>query len=185
MNTPDFKNAPEGATHYDLDRDGVLFYKTINDEFYYFSCADDCILGSNTYEWYKENLISIPQPAKEDWFSKGEIPPVGVECEFIGFDSDDEVSRHERFAKGQTVKIACHFMDQGAMVAGFIFNGKRGEILISQAKYDYFRPLKSDREKCIDAAMKINDEKSNYIGGITYLFGKLYDAGMLRMREDK
>jgi len=52
-----------------------------------------------------------------------------------------------------------------------------------------FRPIKSDRDKAIDAAVKMfrNFDSENKIPtcAIAFLFGDMYSTGLLRLPEDK
>lgn len=113
------------------------------------------------------------------WYEKGELPPVGSKCKFTGRDEDDCLE-HERAAKGQEVEIACHFDTQACRVAGFLFKGKCGEVFIGQARYDYFEPIKTEKERAIDEikAIVVSQGWLSADGTVSAdIANKIYDAG--------
>ena len=126
---------------------------------------------------YSEIMELAEPEASTDWHERGELPPIGYECEFIGF--TDRCTENEKQAKGQIVQIACHFDAQGCKVAGFIYRLRNGEILISQARADRFSAIKTDRQKAIEKALEFFDIET------TDFLGKLYDAGLLKLPEEK
>lgn len=116
------------------------------------------------------------------WFDRGELPPVGVECEFIRCGC---VSWHEMLKTGSLVKVLAHYSpcDDGFNVAVFSFDistdGVRGSD-VSQATSLCFHPILTDREKAIDEMVcefidHYGDPKGaeRYIGIAT----KLYEIG--------
>lgn len=122
------------------------------------------------------------------WYEKGDLPPVGSKCKFTGFDERDRLA-HERVAKGQEVEIVCHFDAQACRVAGFLFKGKRGEVFIGQSKYDYFEPIKTERELAVDdLKIILRDSTSPYFWFSDYalenISKSLCDAGYRKTTPD-
>jgi len=152
--------APEGAEYYGQKEPGWLecWYRMSGSDWEYL-LAD----GRNS-EWKKasvtrgkENLISRPAPA---WNGEG-LPPVGVECEAW-------------YAKGDWVvgKVIAHDEIDGTPVAVF----KDGE------RYTAFtacclRPLKTEKERVVDAVMEVAGFGENMRHGLN----KAFEANALRM----
>lgn len=98
-----------------------------------------------------------------NWHERGELPPVGVECEYR--------YKHQQDANWRRGKIM--YIGTDLFVA---FDGHEERAhFVDNAK---FRPIKSHREKVIEAACKVQIE----IG--KSLFESLYNAGMLVLPQD-
>ncbi len=100
-----------------------------------------------------------------EWFEKGELPPIGYVCEATW---GKEVTWHK-----------CLIIPD-SMAAVKSTSGSWILISVDDLK---FRPIKSEREKAIEAANEIwmrPELKSK-----SDVFGALFDAGMLRLPENK
>ena len=102
-----------------------------------------------------------------EWFENGELPPVGAKCEFrVGnFWKPCEI-KGEAFDYGDRVVLA-----------------QAGDAAKLVTSKDKLRPIKSDREKAIEAMAAIWD--SNLELSSQSIFEQAYDAGLLRLPEDK
>lgn len=158
------KNAPDGATHFsDNDR----YYKEMHGSIYFYRDGEWRLSMSYSH---LNDLHPLPQPIKENWFENGSLPPVGVECLF---ESKNGVS-------GGKGKVIYYYKDK-------VWIDEGQNTFTTNLESIIFSPLKSDREKCIDYCV------DNYIGtankkDISFariLAGQWYDAGLLRIREDK
>jgi hypothetical protein len=107
------------------------------------------------------------------WFENGELPPVGAKCEF----------RVGNFWKPCEIKGEA--FDYGERVV-LVQAGDTAKLVTSK---DKLRPIKSDREKAIEAAYKaVNARELSSIEWNAHaerIFNQLYDAGLLRLPEDK
>ncbi|WP_429069093.1 hypothetical protein [Aeromonas veronii] len=86
------------------------------------------------------------------WFDRGELPPVGVECEFHG---GARVGREwpDSLKDGAKVKVLCHYTPCMRPVAVFSFDIPGGK-LTSQASEACFRPIRTERDLAVDEMMK-------------------------------
>ncbi len=86
------------------------------------------------------------------WFERGELPPVGMECEFI---RHDDVHWHDKLTTGSRVKTLAHYSpcDDGVMVAVFSFDASDDVETgseVDQGVVLCFRPIRTEREKVIE-----------------------------------
>lgn len=106
-----------------------------------------------------------PKPEDNSWFERGEFPPVGTVCE----------ARNENLRDGEwfSVEILKHRVnDTGTKVAATMSLDDRHLHWLSK-----FRPIRTEREKVIEAATNVD-------GSITRVQAEtLYDAGLLRLPE--
>lgn len=107
-----------------------------------------------------------------DWYERGELPPVGLTCSVIE-DGEPEVY------------IVAHDQREAAMVAVF----KRLSSPSASNPYDcyvagWFRPIKSEREIAIDTALAMDCEPQEGMLSRRDFVGKLFDAGLLRSKPD-
>lgn len=99
-----------------------------------------------------------------DWYERGELPPVGIEC----------------MQGDSTVRIVAHISNGNYKYA--VFQGVNGDVC-GYSDSTYFNPLKSDRDRAIEAAKEVlKTDGSKYQEGS---LGALYDAGLLRLPEGK
>ena len=119
-------------------------------------------------EWLdmREKLQNRPQD--NSWFERGELPPVGTHCEF----------NHPEFNRFVGCLVVGHFRHEAvcAPSGGNYFGGSASKFrpLIQ------LRPLRTEREKAIDAAMDGINVEDGFIYSSRSIIEKLYDAGMLK-----
>ena len=117
------------------------------------------------------------------WFERGELPPVGSECVV---DSKACESKFVRRFHGKTVNILMHMTDHtGDRLAIFSMPDPSDKtcLCFHGMIAGCFRPIKSDREKAIEAMEEIWNSSIDLCA--TSVFEKAYDAGLLRLPEDK
>lgn len=130
--------------------------------------------------------------SNNDWYEKSELPPVGckVKTSFPEAVHDSAKQAHDKEAE-----IVAHSKDVA------IFKYLHNNCLYYHGFYAlHFHPIKSDREKAIEAAIDMlpdscilvdlfNYETGELLDGmkenLNVFFGKYYDAGLLRLPEDK
>ena len=119
-------------------------------------------------EWLARKIQSKPEP-DNSWHDRGELPPVGTECEF----------NHPEFKRFVGCLVVGHHRHEAvcAPSGGNYFGGSASQFrpLIQ------LRPLRTEREKAIDAALSVlpiggNDNTRS----AKFIIEKLYDAGMLK-----
>jgi len=104
------------------------------------------------------------QPTRDNsWHDRGEFPPAGCECEVF-------VSDENKWMHFEVIAI------RDGHVLGWCREGSCG--FQSNDKSD-FRPLRTEREKAIDAACAAVCKAGPY-DHERELIGKLYDAGLLK-----
>lgn len=154
--------APDGATHYAERggvKGGVIFYRDVNQSRCMFSRGIGHGWAIGLGKPACRPLIPRPAPA---WSGEG-YPPAGVECE-AWFAS-------EEWVKGL---IVAHDEIDGIKVAVFRY----GENYVGFTSC-CLRPLKTEKERLVEAAMKVGDLRAR--DGAKSVYGKLYDAGLLKM----
>lgn len=109
-----------------------------------------------------------PKPKDNTWFERGELPPVGIEC---------EVECNSAEIKKQFHRVVPVFYSKSLA----IFEDVRGGEFAYFIKCCKFRPTKTEREKTIEAAKELI--KAFDIPPA--VCGALYDAGLLRLPEGK
>lgn len=114
------------------------------------------------------DVVNSAAPAKP-WFEAGDAPPAGTYC---------QVKQKNEFVNCYIVGLD----DCGAIV--YRIDGFYG------AKMDQnsFRPIRTEREKAIDAAVKVctGVNIATTTDGLTMkTLNKLYDAGLLRLPDNK
>jgi len=102
------------------------------------------------------------------WHQKGEHPPVGTKCEY---------------ARSTNNFYECKILGSNGSQVAFTCPDEPNRIFVNSFNDCGFRPIKSDREKAIEAAAKIMfDASGGCINDIS--LGALYDAGF-RFTEGK
>ena len=143
-----------------------------------FNFVDDETLAANI-EAMKALGATLVPPHKQDnsWHERGEFPPIGCECEYNdaawGF---EDVSVTPMDGDKLTI-CAKSKTPSGRDCAIFTWVSKNRALLAAaSASPAVFRPLRTEREKAIDAACEA-------IGGVIggrLIIERLYDAGMLK-----
>ena len=87
------------------------------------------------------------QKMKQDngWFERGELPPVGVEC---------EVMHRERWV---VCDVIAHFQQQAAMVAAYTVDNGNALKKLDSCIAKYFRPIRTERDVLIEIIKKTDD----------------------------
>ncbi len=115
-----------------------------------------------------------------EWFERGELPPAGVKC---------EMTHPGIYMHGwQKVTVETIFTDTGGCKRAVISNCSDAiweeRMPVIRVDSDLkFRPIRTEREKAINAA-KAALIKTGSLIAASYL-AELYDAGLLRLPEDK
>ena len=168
MSEIDWSKAPAGTTHYQPNING-------------WQSGWIMAVEGKVFFWHEKWLIddatldetAIPRPAQTQWRGPEDgLPPVGTAC--------------EAFRHGEWVKctIVVHVQSDGVTEA----------IYQCASDWDWsstsFRPLKSDKERAVEAAMRASGHEQ--VGGfwtgsldVYHAFGKAYDAGLLRLPEGR
>lgn len=111
------------------------------------------------------------KPKSEDssWFERGELPPVGAR-----FEAYFEQDHHPKWSAGV---VAYKSIEHTILKFD---DGEENHYKTSELKkIGKFRPIRTEREKAIEAAIAVD-------GSITMLqAAALYDAGLLRIPEEK
>lgn len=87
------------------------------------------------------------------WFERGELPPVGTECEFCGGTGDADDPWHPDLMDGDRVTVIAHFECGICTLAAFTFKSRNPNIatvLVEQANYGCFRPIRTERDELMD-----------------------------------
>ena len=104
------------------------------------------------------------------WYERGELPPVGIECEYLC----DEFGNYK----------ACKILAIHGYTAAFCIDAFANTIFTGANSTHKFRPIRTEREKTIEAALSVM--LTNTISNTQHkTINKLYDAGLLRLPESK
>ena len=101
---------------------------------------------------------------KNDWYKKGEFPPVGTECRIKRAGKD--------FEEG-----ALMYLSEDILVWRY----NTGDEVAFVSSSCSFQPLQTERERWIEAARKAVIEAGAYMDALA----SIYDAGLAKMPEDK
>ena len=95
----------------------------------------------------QELPMTQQQKVKQDngWFERGELPPVGVEC---------EVMHRERWV---VCDVIAHFQQQAAMVAAYTVDNGNALKKLDSCIAKYFRPIRTERDVLIEIIKKTDD----------------------------
>lgn len=147
--------APEGATHY-REESPCPWLRA--EPLSYF--RKDQWVDYGTCHWGSGHIAdAIPRPSPA-WDGSG-LPPVGVECEAL--------------RKG----TACWRSFRPVAYDGhYVFGYENGYPDAYRLDLHEFRPLKTEKERVVGAAMKIGGLRAR--DGAKEVYGALYDAGMLK-----
>lgn len=179
---PDLSQAPDDATHYyEYDDGNVRFFKKEVDLWFWRDKKIKMwVTVSNPANLREEKLTPISKEEiisnTNEWYDKGEVPPVGTECEMRRKDPLGQYWRAIRITAIGREYFLAETLDtesEGAYKIG---------------RYD-FRPIQSERDRTIEEAKKLtinlHIKIRNGILDRDEEFCILYDAGMLRLPEDK
>jgi hypothetical protein len=103
-----------------------------------------------------------------EWFERGELPPVGVLCEFTW---GNQSEWHE-----------CMRIDDDNVAFKWFAEWRIKQLC--NAPSNLFRQIRTEREKAIEAALSVMTTKT-ISNTQRKTINKLYDAGLLRLPEDK
>lgn len=114
----------------------------------------------------KSEPLGNPEQLDNSWYTRGELPPVGTECEY---------AIEERPSK------TCTFVGINSR-GSIVIEDCNGEYKSYHAQQIKLHPIKTERERFIDAALKQFDEYGDQFPEIENkalfkLFGGIYDAG--------
>jgi len=173
MSEIDWSKAPEGATHYTPRGLDVCWFR--HDGEGWRSWIDGRWGVAYGSEGFFESLI--PRPTQWRGPEDG-LPPVGMVCEYTG--SAKVPGDPSEWRPGDQVEILAHRQALMAMVA-VGWNRRTGTARGSVAAI--LRPLKSDKERAVEAAMKVMP----YPGSPSTRTDLecAYDAGLLRLPEEQ
>ncbi|BBQ54018.1 hypothetical protein WP2S18C03_30990 [Aeromonas veronii] len=115
-----------------------------------------------------------------DWFVQGKLPPVGTECEFCGGAGDADDPWHPDLMDGDRVTVIAHFECGICTLAAFTFKSRNPNIatvLVEQANYGCFRPIRTERDKAIDEMKQYCPYLCSWDTVGRVYAAALYDAG--------
>lgn len=152
---------------------------------YYGSPKPGCHFVDFT-EWQQERDKMQKQGEKADsWYERGELPPVGCECEWVDESGVDGAAGAVYPDIGCVVSICAHKQTPGGDVIA-IFTWEPGgdglSVAASRMPSD-FRPLRTEREKAIDALIEIilaGGYFTSRDGAASKIAERIYDAGLLK-----
>lgn len=119
-----------------------------------------------SWAWCRSSAFRIVDE-RYNWHDRGELPPVGEECEVY-------IEQRNCWAKVKVLAVDGDYIVWR--------NGSDNKSYIGTNK-DNVRPIRTEREKAIEAASKIAEEHNK--SGAKEFYGALYDAGLLRLPEEK
>lgn len=182
QNKPSWADAPEWALSVTQRINGEWFWLGSTDQFMGPSSSSGCC-GEVLGDWrdtLELRPVDLSEPAvterlgeatqtvlaaapglmdekyifdRNDWFERGELPPVGTECEFWGGVSDADDPWHADLMDGDKVTVIAHFECGICTLAAFTFKARNPNIstvLVEQANYGCFRPIRTERDELID-----------------------------------
>ena len=128
-------------------------------------------------EWQQErDKMSSKPEADNSWYERGELPPVGCECEWVD-DSWVDGADGVCYPDVGCVVFVCEHKETpgGDVIAVFTWpNGDGLGVAASRMPAD-FSPLRTEREKAIEDMSRVMHEHDSVINDDT--LGALYDAG--------
>ena len=175
MSEIDWSKAPEGATHFDpSDDQGMPWMKFDNGRWYAFDGGWLGPLGADD-EFIKDNAGAhcIPRPTQWRGPEDG-LPPVGTVCEA---DADTRPGGYE------PCLVVWHdpAPDDDCHPVLALFKSRHATKFDEPEWCSDFRPLKSDKDRAIDAAVAATILKDG--PRIRAALSDIYDAGLLRLPE--
>jgi hypothetical protein len=143
MSEPDWKTAPEGATHW--SKENELFYKKEDGAMYFYRIR---WIRSDYMPDEYHHLKLIQRPTPPAWHETGDLPPVGTECNYTA-------KRHDFHAA--IVPGEYYYCKIIAYYDGFVWTSDNG---IRALENTIFRPIQSDRDKAIEEMVKIIEKNA-------------------------
>ncbi|NQY83856.1 MAG: hypothetical protein HRT34_03490 [Alcanivorax sp.] len=174
MSEIDWSKAPEGATHFDPNDDVGLpwmrlqqgRWRAFDEEYQCWTAPmdeDDSFIRNN------DGAQCIPRPSQWRGPEDG-LPPVGTVA----------LGKMPAWRKEERCKVIAHLHGSCVVVHGI---GANPDSWSTLSWCDQFRPLKSDKERAIDAAVAATILKDG--PRIRAALSDIYDAGLLRLPEDQ
>ena len=120
-----------------------------------------CSSGITKREWQQER---DKMSSKPEWHERGELPPVGCECEY----------------KPDNYWVKCKVLFAGDSL--YVLGVKEFEICVRVLDVE-FRPLRTEREKAIDSLIEIicaGGELSKDGSAAREIAERIHDAGVLK-----
>jgi len=124
-----------------------------------------------------------------NWHERGELPPVGEHVLLVG--SGESLNNELRLLNNKMVYVICHSVSpaSGKPVAIFGAIDSDGCSFYHGLPAECFRPIiKSDRDRAIWAAYSAVSAKelasAEWQAHAARIFDQLYDAGVLRAKDD-
>lgn len=166
QNKPSWKDAPEWANYLAIDGDSVWYWhemdpKTVAGCEYWMSRGQSGIAcrGELLGDW-RDTLEKRPEEFKQftsiednqelsvsqgyeikqdnGWFERGELPPVGSQCEVMHRDS------------WVVCGVIAHFQQKAAMVAAYTVDNGNALKSLDSCIAKYFRPIPTERDVLAD-----------------------------------
>lgn len=131
-----------------------------NDGLHYATKAPEFKHGAGVF-----NLVD------DDWHARGELPPVSTQCEWKGLNGG--------------YWVQCEVIDKYQDKEMVVFNTgeyRNGRYEILKLDSVEFRPLRTEREKFVEAAIRVGELRAR--DGAVEVYGRLFDAGF-RAPESK
>ena len=141
-----------------------------------------CTSGITKKEWRQERdkMDSKPE-VTNSWHERGELPPVGCECEWVDESGVDGVDGVVYPQLGDVVTIHAHADTPGGYTIA-IFTWARGSglgVAASRMPED-FRPLRTEREKAIEEMLDTVHQKGSFINKDACEI--IYDSGYRKVK---
>ena len=106
---------------------------------------------------------------KNDWYKKGEFPPVGTVCKL-------------RFATNAEIVVTITYVGDGVLC----YRDEKGMEYAVASNDVEFHPLQTERERWVEKAYDIYvKEAPTHSETWTDVLKRIYDAGLAKMPEDK
>ena len=181
MSEIDWSKAPEGATHAAFGDDNVPgWYRKEAGCWLFF--PDSCGPAKWTTDCSQEPERERPSLiCRADQWRGPEygLPPCGVECEgYVRAETANHGAPGNKWLRGVSVGEAV--APNGGV--GGLLKAEDGKVHFIGA-CTHFRPLKSDKERAIDAAVAATILKDG--PRIRSALSDIYDAGLLRLPEEQ
>ena len=170
-NEPSWNDAPDWAVAKAQDGDGMwCWYEDVprpGESTFMWSrgAVRFAVKGEVIGDW-RDTLRLRPEEkkveSKDDWYKRGEFPPVGTVCEvFPYWHVCESIAPHQN---------------------GMVMHDRNNYEYFLANKNTRFRPLQTERDRWIEAAQKVIGCDPN---AHRHMLGQLYDAGLAKMPEVK